>query len=243
MNAYLCYLCLGLAIAFNGVNAETQRVAEAASPTNISAPEVTLLKTQIAVMKEYDTKLLSTVHLVLGTLATVFFILLGYNWIVNYRQYHKDKEDIEKTLKDGLEGIKQAMSLGIQKEMPNLSKKAVEAGEAAAKNLRAEVERRFSRIDLKDTIAEAKMWRDRKVFGNSIRHSCKAASMICDSGPMYELDDHLKLVRQDIKDISAELLSPNVAADITSMLKKLPPTYATEIESLSKLVAEKTASR
>jgi hypothetical protein len=73
--------------------------APSISPITTSTPPLTTsansLEHVVELTGQLDQRLLTTVYWCLGTLVTVFLILIGYNWFVNFRIHERDFRELK----------------------------------------------------------------------------------------------------------------------------------------------------
>lgn len=61
--------------------------------------EVVLLRTQLAVMKEYDQRLIATVYWSLGGVFLLVILVAGLNWFANYRLYERERDSLRESIR------------------------------------------------------------------------------------------------------------------------------------------------
>ncbi len=76
--------------------------AVAPTANETAKEELAVLRATLEAEREHNSAVLQTVYWSLGVLATIAAALVGFGWLVNFRVYERDKEQLQKTVLDGL---------------------------------------------------------------------------------------------------------------------------------------------
>jgi len=95
--------CTGILILLSAQVSDCEQPLPSLSPTSsVSASDAALTR-QIELITQLDQRLLTTVYFCLGTVVTIFALMIGYNWFANFRTYERDKETLHREMQNSLQ--------------------------------------------------------------------------------------------------------------------------------------------
>lgn len=214
-----------------------------ASPTPTSAPkiddEVTILRTQLETMQQYDQKLLDTVYWSLGTIVTLAALLVGFGWYVNLRVYEKDKDVMKDELRNFLRAELAMSTKGFEKQIDEKIEKALKDYQENIKSSLAKVQARISSIE--ETLSEIEY----KRLSNEAKAEIKSIAFsryvkmieLSHKLPSYldfyysePLENILLLLKEGV------IPDPEDVKNLNQALSHVPEGYAMDVESIRQLV-------
>lgn len=159
------------------------------SPSN-ELDRIEILEEKLEIISEYNDRLMSTLQWSLGTMITVFLVIFGLNWFINYRQYRTDIENFKDSVINSLSTetkkitAKMNQDFGrknkkfethseqiIEEQITQLNKKI----EGYFQNERRNNNSKFNSIDqeltsckLQDLKTQAEIWKMQGVYANAI---------------------------------------------------------------------------
>lgn len=224
-NQKLLFLLLTFSLVLNIYAQTLQKNSSVKSDsTNIA------LNAQIDVMREYNNKLLNTVYWALGTLVTVFTLLIGFGWFANFRVYERDK----KTMKDEfgvlmqieLKNIEQALMKRENKHTESLENLVKKHANEAVQSLRDEINTYTINIqELEYQMLEfrAEKWDEQKVLRNSIRTYLEMTELSIKMKRDFFISRALDNVTRILK--SGVEMDSDLVKDVHELLNKLPSQF------------------
>lgn len=151
----------------------------------VSDSEVSLLREQNKIIRDYQESILDTVYWALGALFVIAALLAGFGWWSNFKVYDKDKARLQEDLEAKVAQLEAELSLRIENSRGELVRVVTEKSEAHLNRLLAEAS------DLRNRVAST----DSKVVGLNEAVGSLDAS----------LKTSVKAIRQLISENAAEL--------------------------------------
>ena len=230
-----CITCLLLLTA-------TITTAQTATNTTLqsehrSTTEIMVLRAQLDTMKDYDQRLLDTVHWSLGIVVATLAFLVGYNWYTNHRGIERDKAALKEELASGLTTLDAKLRELLATKLAEADKHFREASESATSSLRDQVNKRFLDQDVKVYLDTADDWEKQKIPSNAVLYRLRAlqklGSNVNDRQLVYLLDQ----IKQNLKAITPPAtLNANTAVELTEYLTALPPKFDVERTSFIEIL-------
>ncbi len=161
----------------NLVLAQSQSTPTPISPTVISPQtiledndiEISILKTQLEDIKEYNKNLLSTVQWSIGIVVTMLVVFLGFNWFTTYRQYQKEideyKKELVRTISDDTNKFQATLTSTVNQNFDNLRTK----DEELISNKFSSITNELNKIKIAQLESEANYWEMTGVYINAIK--------------------------------------------------------------------------
>ena len=235
-----------------------------------SDSEAALLRAQLEVMRQYDERLLQTVYWALGTAFGLVLFAAGAGWYVNFRLYERDKQalrtelrsevetrsaTIGRSLEHGLQEARTSLDDAIKKitadlheeasrQREQIEEAAVQAGEAAARNLQAhfkKMQREMLYMRYTASRSDAQRWREQGVHDNELHEYMKSLTMATQLVE-YSISWDWTVARalDDIQEALKSGARPGVveATELSEMVAVLPDKYSIEVERLRTLISE-----
>ncbi|WP_143512603.1 hypothetical protein [Vreelandella utahensis] len=88
--------------------------------SELSNPEK-IMAQKIVTMQDYHSSLITTVYWALGTITTIFIILIGISWLTNFKFYENDKAQIQERIESRLEEHSQSIDARLHKHRSEMS--------------------------------------------------------------------------------------------------------------------------
>lgn len=207
--------------------AQSQSTPTSISPTIISPQtinedndlEISVLKTQLEDIKEYNKNLLSTVQWSIGIVLTTLIVILGINWFTTYSQYQKEinesKKDLEKTISDETNKFQATFTTTMDQKFDALYKKDRELIQSNFSDIKDELnDIRISQFD-----SEASYWETRGVYENAVS---RYVHMI-DVDPNHAIIEHTLSSLENAISQCRGKMSPLTIQQVEDAMKKTIP--------------------
>lgn len=205
------------------------------SPMPDVPTEVRVLRAQIALMRQYDERLLETVFWALTAVFGLAAVLTGFGWYANFRLYERDKASMRQELQ-GMLGIE----IGKVREA-SLKAAEVAVGQAVAKAVR-ELSDRVEGLQklvggqaLELKMMDVENWRAKRVEGNVLLTLAEAAEIAVGIGMGWKLDEILREIIELLE--GGFKPDPAVTTSVEQMLRKLPSGYASVVAKIRRLLS------
>jgi hypothetical protein len=92
----------------------------------VESPDVVILKAQLQTIREYDQKLLDSVHWSQGIVGGVALLLVGFSWFTNSRIYERDKAALTQELEGKLQSQLSLIRTELEANQKTASKEILE---------------------------------------------------------------------------------------------------------------------
>jgi hypothetical protein len=208
--------------------------------------DVAVLQAQLETIREYNDRLLSTVHWSLGTVAGVAVLLVGFSWFTNNRSYERDKEALNKELTGVIKSEISDQTHELRGEIFELMKSTAQREVALVtidmENLRQEFKHWESDfLDLRYDSAKlnALYWELRGNPGAALTQYIRMLKMTTHLESDHYVNTALRGITESLKK-EAGILSYEVPA-INERLDALPNKFSTDIGIIKELL--KTSPR
>jgi len=194
--------------------------------------QIEVLKAQVDVMKSYQDNFLSTVYWSLGGVVSIVFILVGYNWLTNFKSQEKE-----------IQLLKDLISKEVLMAKQNLVKEIDDSKKESFENLLGsindETKKRIQPIEIKIRdlfknvngnkysllIIEYEKWISKKVYGNAVITSLELIEISLAIGYDYYIEESLEkliqVLEKGINEKDKATIDVNATKAISEVLSKL----------------------
>jgi regulator of replication initiation timing len=222
------------------------------------------LRAQLAIMKDFDQRLVATVYWALSAIAALTLILVGFSWLLNFRIYDRDKAALTQELRSLLTQESAAQQARIAEQFADLQQemtkdlrererllgKAVEsAAENAVQPVRLELEklsqrftqasRELSGVERSVKQIEAREWETRGVWMNALRSYTKVLAASISENVEWQVAADLEKIRKTLEQMisaNASWFASDVAA-LVALLDSIPPQHTIGVKAVKELAA------
>lgn len=201
-----------------------------------------VLRAQLAVMREYDQRLLDTIHWSLGGIVTAALVLVTAGWFANFRIYERDKLALQRELDESVKAREAILTQTVAAALDSaqgalasgLDERFVEVRKDTADRIRGEVLGLSGKLsELKQTVMRSKFelarldiekWERQGVPANVARACTGAVNAALDVGVHhYELGSILDTIIALMK--SGTEIDAGDAHEMSRVLARLPEDY------------------
>jgi hypothetical protein len=227
----------------------------ATEAVGLDTVQLTLLRAQLATMREMNDDLLSTVHLSIGIVLTLALALVGYGWFTNFKVYERDKvalrHELLAVIREDASAVRESLTTDtaritkeLEQRLQTLHKAAVDAGASAAQAgtraaegvreaLNYSVEqfaKRFMEVEYVIADMGADSWQQRKVFTNDMRRTLEMLAIAGRLGHDFRVSRALDRLHVSFR--AGAKPDAELAKEVVAALDRLPPEFVTEVESI-----------
>jgi hypothetical protein len=197
-------------------------------------------------MKEFDQKILDTAFWTIGIAGAMVTLLVGFSWFANLKLYDRDKaaltQELKSSLQQELSKATQTLKAESTKRSEQIAETARSAGEAAAGELKEEMEASVAkltrqiadlRVDMLET--EGRRWMADAVYSNATRAYMLMLSLAVAQKADWRISRALGFLNDALDKVIKESKSrPDVelARQLVELLDSLPASFALEVTSL-----------
>jgi hypothetical protein len=198
---------------------------------------------------QLDQRLLTTVYWCLGTLVTVFLILVGYNWFVNFRIHERDFRELRKEISvrldaavDKIEAAAKTATQELKTELRKSTESYVDSKTSGVKSDIDSLRRDVGRLEAADLKREVDSWFSEKVYTNALFRHVQYLHKIRKVGYDWEVQKGLDKMETILKRMISERPSLRPDADQIAELSQLLDLVAKKnpglVGKLQSLVAQ-----
>jgi hypothetical protein len=236
---------------------------DAAQPSTQERPEqnpeesTRVLRAQLDVTRDYDQRLLATVHWSLGVSVAVVLVLITVIGIVNFRFYERDKvalrQELMGLIREDFAKSDLALRRSITDFQRDLEAQASSRHEALVKSLEQIAQASLApvgskieslRSDLRDLEfnqceAEAAQWMDKGVYSNALRAYLGMLEIALEFGSGWRASNTLgqmKSALQTILQTRRSVPDAALARDASLAIDKLPAGFSADADNLRALL-------
>lgn len=116
-----------------------EKTASSASIGQQADNEVSLLKAQNSLIREYQGSLLDTVYWALGGVFGTVLVLAGFGWWSNFKLYEADKERLQRDLSTKISELESMLALRLETNRTELERTVDAKGEAQLSRMATEL--------------------------------------------------------------------------------------------------------
>jgi len=236
-------LLIGIAYAFCAQAATENRSTIDTSKEAYASKieDVTLLKTQLSLMREFNQHILSTVYWSLGTIVLIAILLVGFSWFTNYRMYERElaalRQELIGLFDKQMSAFSSDFNLKSIDNFKDISKRSIEAVHSATKQIVtplqikiAECTENISELQFAELISEARYWESKGVKENQARQYLKMLSAAIQMKSEIRITDSLAQLRELLEG-GTRIFHHNIP-EILEMLNALDPKFSVHAEAL-----------
>jgi hypothetical protein len=182
--------------------------------------QIVVLEAQLKLMRDYDTRLVSTVYWSLATLAGVTFILVGFGWFANFRVYERDKnvlrEELNLNLRERIDQAEASVTKISNEQIQRVESSVERTIEGRLNSIRHDV----LELQYDQAAMELRMWVDRKVPENELRVAGQMIEIAVSEDNEYHVGRALDVVMHALA--SGAKPNANDVRRLTSVIDTLP---------------------
>jgi hypothetical protein len=238
-------------VATPDLNAQSTKTPSLERATSQQDIEISTLRAQLEVMRQYDRRLLSTVYWSLGGLLTIAALLIGFGWFANFRVYERDKAALAATLQADIEKrlseIQRLTQSEVARRLQEIEEKARLAGTTAADALGSRIDARIERLQthlyhLEWGLLEqeANHWLSRDVVVNAVRIQSEMLRLAATMKEAWRTSRALDAMHQALKIIADQRVAVYPDADlmreIVDVLGKVPAEHSIAVSNIKDLL-------
>ncbi len=227
--------------------AQTPSVSPIATSTASGSPNAVDQVLQLT--GQLDQRLLTTVYWCLGTLVTVFLVLIGYNWFVNFRVHERDFRELKNDISTGLNAavvkIELEAKAGAEEAKAQVRKSAETYVDSKMYDIARAVDRlggHVAELQGESMDRQVDMWLDQKVFTNALRLHVKYLRHLQRQGVDWRvqrgLDKLEKILRTMIRERPGRRPEADDIADLSRFLDGAAKHNPVLVKTLQGLVIE-----
>jgi len=243
-------ILFGVAGYVRGAITPTAGAAPRATPTAREATpdaEVTALRAQLQVMRDYDQRLLATVYWSLGGILTLAGLLVGLGWYANFRVYERDRASLAREVRTEAQSellrIRERLDRESAEEYARLAGELRRVSQNAAQSVREEVMKTIDgfrkdlrRLEYLHLQAEGETWRSRDVQVNALRSYIPMLELALSLNNQYWIADCLDHIHTALGDLLAGNGGPRPDAElirrISEVLGKVPIEFDVSVSAI-----------
>jgi hypothetical protein len=208
----------------------------------VESPDIVILKAQLQTIREYDQKLLDSVHWSQGIVGGVALLLVGFSWFTNSRIYERDKaaltQELEGKLQSQLSLIRTELEVNQKSATKEILEKTTAPLSALQKNFenkiqnvvngQSQLDKRITSLNLWSDYnreqAEAYYWEWRTIKGNELARYL----MMLNIAIQLDAEHHISKCLAIIEKIMGAGCLPywGEVTPITATLDKLPSKFS-----------------
>jgi hypothetical protein len=193
----------------NAIPSPTVAVISQTRPSD----EVIALRAQLETMRQYDQRLLETVHWSLGASVGIMLLVVGLGWYTNFRLYKREVTDVKRDIINALRG--------------EMTSAAADAANSALRDFR---KMQYQLMKIEAEKFEKDGYRGNAVFTYA-RMIEVAQSFHSDLYVPEILDEMLRLLKDEKTQFHA-----GISSEILKAVEGLPKDYAADKEAIVQLV-------
>ncbi len=229
--------------------------APSISPITISTPTPTIssnsLDQVVELTGQLDQRILTTVYWCLGTLVTVFLVLIGYNWFVNFRMHERDFRELRKdistrveTAVEKIEAAGKAAGEQIKTDIRKSTEAYIESKIASVKSALDSLRSDLRGVEAKNLEQEVDVWLGKKVYSNALRvhieylRKTEALGYGYDWKVQMGLDKMERMLKTMIREEPGRRPNADDIADLSRFLASVAKQNPVIVKRLESLVAE-----
>jgi hypothetical protein len=203
--------------------------------------DVTVLKAQLSLMREFNQNILSTVYWSLGTIVLIVILLVSFSWFTNYRMYERELAALRQELIGLLDKQMAAFSSEFNQKsidkFTDISERSIEAVHSVTKQIVtplqgkiAQCTQDISQLQYNALNVEARYWEFKGVKGNQASQYIRMLRAAIEMKNEFNIAECMGTLLKLIED-GAPVFENEITA-IVGLLNTLEPKYSTHAEAL-----------
>ena len=203
--------------------------------------DVTLLKNQISLMREFNQHILSTVYWSLGTIVLIAILLVGFSWFTNYRMYERELAALRQELIGFLDKQMSAFSSDFnQKSIDNfkdISGRSIEAVQSATTKIVTPLQTKIdectkdiSELRFEALRSEVHYWEFRGVEGNQLTYYITMLRAAIKMNSQIKIAECLEAIGK-LLEVGAPIFHA-IIPEIIELINTLDPKFSAHAEAV-----------
>ena len=230
--------------------------APSISPITTSTPLLTTsassLDHVVELTGQLDQRLLTTVYWCLGTLVTVFLILIGYNWFVNFRIHERDFRELKNDISTGLdaavikvETAAKAAGEEVKTELRKNAESYINSKTAQIAQTIQDLRGQVAELQAESVEREVDKWLAEKVYNNALRYHVRYLRLVRNEDWRVQrgLDRMERILRTMIREQPGRRPNADDIAELSRFLEGAAKQNPVLVKTLQTLVTELCGSK
>jgi hypothetical protein len=195
-----------------------QMAVASATPT---VSEEAALARAIELTGQLDQRMLTTVYFCLGTLVTLFVVLIGYNWFTNYRSRVREMELLHQELRSSIDAKFKDSSANLAREIETIRNQVLSSTKSQVDAEIRSVKSTIATLQMESLAAQRDDWLRQNVPTNALRAQLGYLRLAHLHGGKWNLNQGFDRFEQILRTILQKDAVPPSADDIAAITEFL----------------------
>jgi hypothetical protein len=189
----------------------------ASTTPHTSGVEDSALSRAIELTGQFDQRILTTVYFCLGTLLTIFVVLIGYNWFATAKSHATEMEVLRQELKNAVSSEVKNLNKQLRAEVEKIEKGVLSSTRSKVESEISTLKSTIADLQLESFAAQRDEWLRQGIPANALRAQLRYLKLAHAQGSKWKLNQGFDRFEQILRQIHEEKAIPPGADDIAEI--------------------------